>query len=103
MAYISVKVRTKDLKPGQILAEDVRDPHGRALLFQGVVLTPNLIAGLRSRDYIDFVKIFIPIEEAPEGLVKPEQTKIAIPGGIQPKLGRFFKNARKMHEIKTKP
>lgn len=101
MAYISVKVRTKDLKPGQILAEDVRDPHGRALLFQGVVLTPNLIAGLRSRDYIDFVKIFIPIEEAPEGLVKPEQTKIAIPGGIQPKLGRFFKNARKMHEIKS--
>lgn len=100
MAYISVKVRTKDLKPGQILAEDVRDTHGRVLVFQGAVLTPNLIVGLRIREYIDSVKIFIPVEEAPKGLVKPEQAGISIPGGIQPKLGRFFRNARKMHEIK---
>jgi len=100
MAHISVKVKTKDLKPGQILAEDVRDLYGRALLFQGVVLTSNLILGLRSRDYIDSVKILIPIEEAPDGLIKPEEGGIAIPGGIHQKIGRFFENARKVHELR---
>jgi HD-GYP domain-containing protein (c-di-GMP phosphodiesterase class II) len=99
MAHISVKVKTEELKPGQILAEDVRDPHGRALLFQGVVLTSNLILGLRNRDYIDSVKILIPIEEAPDGLIKPEEGGIAIPGGVHQKIGRFFETARKVHEL----
>ncbi|MFP4482713.1 MAG: HD-GYP domain-containing protein [Thermovirgaceae bacterium] len=99
MARISVKIKTEDLKPGQILAEDVRDPHGRALLFQGVVLTNNLILGLKNRDYIDSVKIQIPLEEAPDGLIKPEGGGIAIPGGIHQKVGRFFEKARKVHEL----
>jgi len=99
MAYISVKIKKENLKPGQILAEDVRDPYGRALLFQGVVLTRNLILGLRNRDYIDSVKILIPIEEAPDGLIKPEEGGIVIPGGIHQKLGRFFETARKLHEL----
>lgn len=100
MAHIAVNVKTKDLKPGQILAEDIRDFLGRPLLFKGVVLNYRLIQALRLRENIECVKISCKCEEAPQGVLKPDGMGINLPGGIHQKIGSFFQKARQIHELR---
>lgn len=101
MATIDVKIKTAELKPGQVLAEDVYDLHGRPLLYSGVVLTPRIIRGLILRDYLDYVKIRVPCEEAPQGLIKPEESVKGIPRGIHRKIGNFFQRARDVDQLEA--
>ncbi len=99
MATIDVKVKTSELRPGQVLAEDIYDIYGRPLLYAGVILTPTIIRGLILRDYLDYVKIRVPCEEAPQGLIKPEESVKGIPRGIHKKIGNFFDRARDVDRI----
>ncbi len=101
MATIDVKVKTSELKPGQVLAEDIYDIYGRPLLYAGVVLNPTIIRGLILRDYLDYVKIRVPCEEAPQGLIKPEESVKGIPRGIHKKIGNFFIRARDVDRVQA--
>lgn len=102
MPYITVNVETEKLVPGQVLAEDIRDPNGLPLLYKGVTLSQGLINGLRNREYIGSVKIYVSVEKAPEGLIKPGGSdNFPIPGGVQTKIKRFFEKARTMHELSS--
>ena len=99
MSHIAVNVKTGDLQPGQVLAEDVRDFLGRPLLFKGVVLNYRLIQALKFRENIEYVKILVSCEEAPQGVLKPDGIGNNIPAGIHQRVGRFFQKAREIHEL----
>lgn len=101
MATIDVKVKTSELKPGQVLAEDIYDLYGRPLLYSGVVLSPAIIRGLLLRDYLDYVKIRVPCEEAPQGLIKPEESVNGVPRGIHKKIGSFFQRVKKINQLEA--
>jgi len=100
LAHISVNIKTKDLQPGQVLAEDVRDFLGRPLLFKGVVLNYRLIQALKLRENIEYVKISMKCEDAPQGVIKPDGLGVHISAGVHQKVGNFFQKARQIHELR---
>jgi len=101
LATIDIKVQVSELKSGQVLAEDIFDPYGRPLLFSGVILTRPMIKSLILRDYVDYIKIRIPYEQAPQGLIKPEESIKGLPRGIHKKIDIFFQRAKNIDRIET--
>jgi len=99
LATITVKIKTSELKPGQKLAEDVLDLHGRTLLYGGAILTSHAIKGLILRDYIEYVKISVSCEDAPEGFIRPEETVPGISSAVSRKIGNFFERARTFDQL----
>ena len=99
MPHIAVNIKTGNLQPGQVLAEDVRDFLGRPLLFKGVVLSSKLIQALIFRENIEYVKILVSCKDAPQGVLKPDGIGSSIPAGIHQKVGHFFQKARQVHEL----
>lgn len=101
MATIDIKIQVSELQPGQVLAENIYDLYGRPLLFGGVILTESMIRSLILRDYVDYVKIRIPYEQAPQGLIKPEESIKGIPRGIHKKIDKFFQRAKNIDRIEA--
>jgi HD-GYP domain-containing protein (c-di-GMP phosphodiesterase class II) len=102
LADVIVKIKTSDLKPGQVIAEDVYDKFGRPLVYCGAVLSPFSIKGLKLRSYISYVKIKVPFEEAPEGFIRPEESISGVPSSVEQKIGNFFKRARTVDQIDSR-
>lgn len=102
MSNMIINVKVTDLKPGQVIGETIFDKHGRPLLCKGVKLTPSHITRLLARDYIEYVKIEIPYEEASKGIIKPAESIKNIPPIVHQKLGQFFKKARHIDRLEEK-
>ncbi|MFA0888269.1 MAG: HD-GYP domain-containing protein [Synergistales bacterium] len=99
MSSLVVKVLTEELKPGQILAEDICDLYGRVLLYGGAILTDFAIQGLRDREYIDAVKVRIPSENIAPGLLRPEESLTRVPASVHQRIGHFFEKARSTAQV----
>ncbi len=53
----SIVLSIKDLRPGQVLAEDILNPMGQPLICHDTPLTSRMIRVIRERDYAQFVRI----------------------------------------------
>lgn len=53
----SIVLSIKDLRPGQILAEDILNPLGQPLICHDTPLTARMIRVIQERDYAQFVRI----------------------------------------------
>ncbi len=53
----SIIVNVNDIRPGQILAEDVLNPVGQPLLCRGTIFTERMIRVVQERGYAEFLRI----------------------------------------------